>query len=177
MITPVRHAVRFGLLLGLYFVVKYICFMYALSIPLLGVIYLVATLFVPYWAYQSTKNYSHILPNRETISLSVWWAHGTLLYAFATIIVLPTHYYFYTEALPNQLPLVAHELEALYNQAPELRTTFADLYGGAPMEVLQTCGNSYSVGRRLWMDFISNIFWGSLLSLISAILLHRNIKA
>lgn len=173
-ITPLRHAARFGLILGLYFVFKYICFMYSLSIPLLGLIYLVATMLVPFLAYRITRNYRSMLSAETAFPLMVGWAHGTLLYAFASIVVLLAHYYFYAEALPSQLSQIEYTLNTLYGQVPNMHSVLTDLYGGEPIAILKAWVSSYSIPSLLWADLNANLFWGALLSLVNATLLRRS---
>lgn len=171
--TPLRHAARAGLILGLYFVFKYFLLMYTPSMPVLGIIYLFATLAVPFVAYRLTASYRALFPERIGFPISIGWSHGVMLYAFASILVLPSHYYFYTSALPSQIPALEELMQQSYSQSPDMKPLLISLYGGEPIEMLRNWLSSLNVFSRLWSDFGTNVFWGSILSLVNALILRR----
>lgn len=173
-LTPMRHATKMGLYLGLFFIAKYLCVMYTLEYPLLFLVYLVATLAVPFIAYRYTRLYRDSFPERIGFPMLVAWSHGLYLYLFATILVLIPHYIYYSAILPEQIVYIERSFTEAYAQNPKLQELFAPLFGGLSVgEYLRQWLAETSVGRMLWSDFSTNIFFGSILSLINAAILRR----
>ena len=87
-----------GLVMGLYWVVKYIFNMFSPYYPSLIVVYWGMSLLVPYIGYVLTKRYRDDLGG--SISFSQAWRFGVLLYFFAALIVSVMHYIFYRFVAP-----------------------------------------------------------------------------
>lgn len=95
-------AMRFGLVLGGYWVFKYLFFMLGVFIPFLSVIYWGLSLVVPFLAYMLTKRYRDEIGGR--IGFLHAWQFGILLYFFAATVVSLVHFVFYQYvADPNML--------------------------------------------------------------------------
>lgn len=170
--TPLQDAAKAGLSLGLFFVLKYFCMMYALEYPWLIILYMGGTVAVPFVVFGLTRRYRASLPGAMAFPVSVGWSHGVFLYLFASLIVLIPHYMFYTSILPDQLPLLDKHIgvdPTLYKQM------FAPIFGDKmPAEVVRLWLYETTLGEKLWGDFSTNLFWGSLLSLINGFLLRRS---
>ena len=54
-----KGAMTYGLAMGIYWVVKYIFFIFSVSVPSLSLVYWLLTLAVPFIAYYMTKRYRH----------------------------------------------------------------------------------------------------------------------
>ncbi len=80
-----KGAMTYGLAMGIYWVVKYIFFIFSVSVPSLSLVYWLLTLAVPFIAYYMTKRYRHDIGGR--ISFFHAWRFGTMLYFFAALIV------------------------------------------------------------------------------------------
>ena len=52
-----KGAMTYGLAMGIYWVVKYIFFIFSVSVPSLSLVYWLLTLAVPFIAYYMTKRY------------------------------------------------------------------------------------------------------------------------
>lgn len=88
----------YGLVMGIYWVVKYIFNMFSPYYPSLIVVYWGMSLLVPYIGYVLTKRYRDDLGG--SISFSQAWRFGVLLYFFAALIVSVMHYIFYRFVAP-----------------------------------------------------------------------------
>lgn len=169
-----RHAARAGLLLGLYFVLKYFCLMYAFSMPGLILLYIVATLLVPVLAYRLTRQYRALIPAQYGFPMSLAWAHGVQLYAFASLVVLIPHYIFYTSILPDQLPAMEALLKDSMAQDPQMRALVEGmLQGQLPTDIIRSFLSETSTFAKLWNDLGNNLMAGCVLSLINALILRR----
>lgn len=169
-----QHAARAGQLLGLLFVIKYFFMMYSMEVPVLSLFFGIGTIAVPFVAYRLTRSYRDLLPADSPFPLSIAWAHGVFLYLFATLIVLIPHYYFYTSVFPEQIPVLEARMQEALTQAPQNRVFVEQLLGGQTIgEVLRSWLVSTSTFEKLWRDFSTNLFWGSIFSLINALILRR----
>lgn len=88
-----KGAMTYGLAMGIYWVVKYIFFIFSVSVPSLSLVYWLLTLAVPFIAYYMTKRYRHDIGGR--ISFFHAWRFGTMLYFFAALIVSLEYFVFY----------------------------------------------------------------------------------
>lgn len=88
-----KGAMTYGLAMGIYWVAKYIIFIFSTKNPSLNVIYWLLTLAVPFIAYYLTKRYKDDIGGN--ISFFHAWRFGTMLYFFAAIIVSLEHFVFY----------------------------------------------------------------------------------
>ena len=59
-----KGAMTYGLAMGIYWVVKYIFFIFSVSVPSLSLVYWLLTLAVPFIAYYMTKRYRHDIGGR-----------------------------------------------------------------------------------------------------------------
>lgn len=93
-----KGAMTYGLAMGIYWVVKYIFFIFSVSVPSLSLVYWLLTLAVPFIAYYMTKRYRHDIGGR--ISFFHAWRFGTMLYFFAALIVSLEYFVFYQFIAP-----------------------------------------------------------------------------
>ncbi len=171
--SPLRHAASLGIFLGLFFALKYLCFMYSLEYPLLIFPFIVGTLLVPFFAYSLTKVYRELYFQGKAFKFSVAWVHGTWLYLFSTIIMLLPVYIFYTRVLPDALPLLQQSFEEVYALAPQLKEQFFQGFGDDPINVIAKYTSSEYMLDNLLSCLNRNFIAGALLSLINAAILQR----
>lgn len=88
-----KGAMTYGLAMGIYWVIKYIIFIFSTSTPSLNVVYWLMTIAVPFIAYYLTKRYRQDIGG--SISFFHAWRFGTMLYFFAAMIVSLEHFIFY----------------------------------------------------------------------------------
>ena len=94
-----HSAMKYGLALGVFWVIKYIFFILSPSIPMLNAVYLLLTAAVPFVAYYLTKRYRDDDLDGE-ISFFHAWRFGIMLYFFAALIVAVEHFIFYQYIAP-----------------------------------------------------------------------------
>ena len=93
-----KSAMTYGLAMGIYWVIKYLFFIFSNTIPALNIVYLVLTLLVPFIAYYLTKRYKQDIGGK--ISFFHAWRFGTMLYFFAALIVALEHFVFFQFIAP-----------------------------------------------------------------------------
>ncbi|WP_455627853.1 DUF4199 domain-containing protein [Parabacteroides chinchillae] len=158
----VKDAMTYGFIMGIFWVVKYLFFIFSGSASILNYVYILLTLAVPFFAYYLTKRYKEEIGGE--ISFFHAWRFGTMIYFFAALIVSLEHFVFYQFiAPPNFLPNVI-------NQAIDtLKNTNVNT------EVIESVSNiNFSPIHMAIQGIFNNIFYGIVLSIPVAALLCRN---
>ena len=93
-----KSAMTYGLAMGIFWVIKYLFFIFSNTVPALNIIYIVLTLTVPFIAYYLTKRYKQDIGGK--ISFFHAWRFGTMLYFFAALIVALEHFVFFQFIAP-----------------------------------------------------------------------------
>lgn len=172
-LLPSTHAARAGVGLGLYFMLKYTCIMYALEYPMLIFVFILATIAVPFVAYRLTLDYGTRLGQAGVqLNFRLAWSHGTMLYFFASIMLLLPQYLFFTRILPEQIPLLEEMSRQMYEQAPGAKEMLLQIYGAEPADMLRESLQT-PILARLIGSLSNNVLVGALLSLINAAILSR----
>lgn len=173
-ISPIKYASRAGILLGGYFVLKYLALMYWIPNMELALVYFITTLLVPVIAYRLMRTYRQSVAPMGSFRFTQAWSFGTLTFFFASIIVLVPHYIYYTRMLPEQFPLLEETLRSYFSQEPAVYQVYRDLLRGAePIQVIREMMLGLPVSERLISDIANNVFCGAIVSLINAGLLSR----
>lgn len=173
-ISPMQYASRAGIVLGLYFVLKYFALMFSIVYMELALVYFIATLLVPLVAYRLVRGYRQAIVPTGAFSFAQAWSFGTLTFFFASIIVLLPHYIYYSRVLPMQFPILEEQMNSFFAQQPEVYRLYRELLSGAePIEVVRKTLLTGSVFHRLFFDLANNVFWGSIISLVNAVILSR----
>ena len=148
--------------MGIYWVVKYIFFIFSVSVPSLSLVYWLLTLAVPFSAYCMTKRYRHDIGGR--ISFFHAWRFGTMLYFFAALIVSLEYFVFYQFIAPPDF---------VANAIGQLTTALKDSQVSSDM--LDSLSNiSISQIHMAIQGIFNNVFYGIILSIPVAALLCRN---
>lgn len=158
----IKDAMTYGFIMGIFWVVKYLFFIFSGSASILNYVYILLTLAVPFFAYYLTKKYKEEIGGE--ISFFHAWRFGTMIYFFAALIVSLEHFVFYQFiAPPNFLPNVI-------NQAIDtLKNTNVNT------EVIESVSNmNFSPIHMAIQGIFNNIFYGIVLSIPVAALLCRN---
>ncbi len=170
---PSEHASKMGLILGGYMCLAYSCFMFVPTIPILAVFVLTMLLLTPLISYRLGKSYRGLFSQDQPYSFALAWAHGTQMFVCAAIILLIPGYLYYTKVLPEQLPYIELIMEDFYKQDPQAREILTKMYQGDPIEVIGQLTSRDRLWLNLWSMFSSVVFWGSIVSLVNALLLKR----
>lgn len=157
-----RSAMTYGLTMGIYWVIKYIFFIFSFNFPVFSFIYWAFTLTVPFIAYYLTRRYK----NEAGGSLSFFhaWQFGVLLYFFAAVIVSLAHYIFYQYIAPPDL---------LTNSVGQVVDLLKDSQID-PNMIESVSKMNISPIQMAIQGIFNNVFYGVILSIPVAALLCRN---
>ncbi len=154
-------AMSYGFSLGIFWIVKYIFYMFSLRFSYLVVIYWGMSLVVPYLAYLLTKRYRDDLGG--VITFGQAWRFGVLLYLFAAMLVSIMHYVFYRfVAPPDFLSSAVEQTIASLKQMQVDSTVISSIES-----------MNFSPIHMALQGILNNIFYGIILSLPVAALVCR----
>ena len=141
-----KGAMTYGLAMGIYWVVKYIFFIFSVSVPSLSLVYWLLTLAVPF------------------ISFFHAWRFGTMLYFFAALIVSLEYFVFYQFIAPPDF---------VANAIGQLTTVLKDSQVSSEMidSLSKICISPIHMAIQ---GIFNNVFYGIILSIPVAALLCRN---
>lgn len=154
-------AMSYGFSLGIFWIVKYIFYMFSMRFSYLVVIYWGMSLVVPYLAYLLTKRYREDLGG--VISFSQAWRFGVLIYLFAAMLVSVMHYVFYRFVAPTDFLSSAVE-----QTIASLKQMQVDSKVISSIESM-----NFSPIHMALQGILNNIFYGIILSLPVAALVCR----
>ncbi|MCI7286188.1 MAG: DUF4199 domain-containing protein [Parabacteroides sp.] len=154
-------AMSYGFSLGIFWIVKYIFYMFSMRFSYLVVIYWGMSLVVPYLAYLLTKRYREDLGG--VISFSQAWRFGVLIYLFAAMLVSIMHYVFYRFVAPPDFLSSAVE-----QTIASLKQMQVDSKIISSIESM-----NFSPIHMALQGILNNIFYGIILSLPVAALVCR----
>ena len=157
-----KGAMTYGLAMGIYWVVKYIFFIFSVSVPSLSLAYWLLTLAVPFIAYYMTKRYRQDIGGR--ISFFHAWRFGTMLYFFSALIVSLEYFVFYQFIAPPDF---------VANAIGQLTTVLKD--SQVSSEMIDSLSKiRISPIHMAIQGIFNNVFYGIILSIPVAALLCRN---
>ena len=154
-------AMSYGFSLGIFWIVKYIFYMFSMRFSYLVVIYWGMSLVVRYLAYLLTKRYREDLGG--VISFSQAWRFGVLIYLFAAMLVSVMHYVFYRFVAPPDFLSSAVEQTIV-----SLKQMQVDSKVISSIESM-----NFSPIHMALQGILNNIFYGIILSLPVAALVCR----
>ena len=159
-----KGAMTYGLSMGIYWVVKYLFFIFSIGTPSLGLVYWALTLAVPFIAYHMTRRYRTEIGG--TISFGHAWQFGILLYFFAAVILSLEIFVFYRFiAPPDLLPDTIKQLTTLLQDSqvtPEM------------IDSLQKI--DFSPIQMAIQSIFNNVFYGIIFSLPVAALVRGSAR-
>ncbi len=158
-----RSAMYYGLLLGIFWVIKYIFFIWGSSSPLMGAVYWVLTPFTIVIAYAFTRMYKIQIGGK--IGFFHAWQFGILLYFFAALIVSLAHYVFYQYIAPPDF--IATSMDQVIHMMKEM-----DL--NSPMKDAIDQLSTPTPIQMAIQGIFNNVFYGVVFSIPIAALLCRN---
>lgn len=158
-----KSSMAYGLLLGIFWVIKYIFFILGNSMPAMNIIYWILTPLTLIVAYVLTRIYKAQIGER--IGFFHAWQFGVLMYFFGGLIVSLLHYVFYRYiAAPD---LIATSM----NQAISL---MKDLNLNSQMkEMIEQMSTPTPIQMTI-QGIFNNTFYGLILSIPIAALVCRN---
>lgn len=174
--SPARHAAKMGLTLGGYLSLVHMMWMYSPSIPILALPYLVGLLFTPVVAYFLGRRFRDFFPEEAPYPFVIAWSHGVQMFLFAGIILLLPNYFYFTSALPAQIPAIEAMLEQIYRTSPESKALLQQVYGSNPIDFIYAITSRDKLWGNLWSGFSTTVFLGSIISVVNALILRRSAR-
>lgn len=155
-----------GLYLGIYFILKYLLYMY--SVPHVGLIILygITTACVPFVVYYLVKKFRDTIFLGIEFPLRIAWLYGIMLYFFASILSMTIHLYYYVYRFPKVIPIIKdmtqevggklgnNVLSNIVNQSIDIVTSMPPI-------------------QLVFNDFTNNILGGSIVALIIGLILKK----
>ncbi len=158
-----KSAMAYGLAMGIFWVIKYLFFMYGGSGSWMNSFYMGLTFMVPYVAYKQTKQYKKDIGGK--IGFFHAWQFGILVYFFAAMIVSLEHYVFYRYVAPPDF--IANSLNQMVDVLKESQQLSS--------EVKEAMGDIHFTPIQMAIQGIfNNVFYGILFSIPVAALVCRN---
>lgn len=155
-------AMTFGFVMGVFWLVKYLFFIFSFKVPSLNVVYMMLTLAVPFVAYRLTKQYKRIIGGK--IGFFHAWRFGAMVYFFAAVIVSLEHFVFFRYIAPADF--LANSMSQMLDVMKETEVSH---------EVLDALGKtSITPIGMVIQGIFNNTFYGIILSIPVAALLCRN---
>lgn len=170
--TLQEYAMRFGTMMGIFWIIKFSFLPMGFKIPLLQLLFIFMTLFVPILGYIYIRRYRERYCNGELPFLRAL-VFSMYMYFFASLLTAVAHYiYFrfidngyligtYMEQLENMKSTLTGDIEASIDQL---------------IQNLETI-NSMSAFQFTMQLIFQNIFYGILLSIPTALLAMRKKKS
>lgn len=163
-----RYAMLFGTYMGGYWILKFILFPLALTIPLLSFLFIGLTLGVPVMGYYYARMYrNHVCGG--SISFLHAWVFTVFMYMFAALLTAVAHYIYY-RFIDHGFVINTCEME-ISNLArsgiPGIET-----YTDAYKEVLEAARQLSPIDITLQL-ISSNVFCGTLLAFPTALFVMR----
>ncbi|MEG1543677.1 MAG: DUF4199 domain-containing protein [Tannerellaceae bacterium] len=158
-----RSAMTYGFSLGIYWVIKYLFFIFSVSVPALSFVYWLLTLAVPFIAYYLTRRYKQDIGS--SISFFHAWRFGMMIYFFAALIVSLEHFIFYQyiaapDFMANSVGQVVDLLKSS-NVETDVIESISKIAMPSPIHMAI-------------QGIFNNVFYGIVLSIPVAALLCRN---
>lgn len=169
--TLQEHAMYFGTMMGIFWIIKFSFLPMGFKIPLLQLLFIFMTMFVPILGYIYIRKYRERYCGGE-LSFMRGWVFSLYMYFFAALLTAAAHYiYFrfidngylmgtYLEQMENLKSTLTGDLEASVDQLIRNLDIIASM---SPLQL------------TLQLIF-QNIFYGAILSLPTALLAMRRKK-
>lgn len=158
-----KSAMHYGLILGIYWVVKYLFLVFSISVPALSIIYIVCTIAVPFIAYVLTKRYRNDVGG--SISFFHAWRFGTMMYFFAALLVALEHYLYFQFVSPDFFAQAMTQLSGFLKES-QFSTEVVEAVGKVNLSPI----------HMAIQGIFNNIFYGIVLSIPVAAFLCSNNK-
>ena len=167
----IQYSMEGGLWLGLYLILRFFCGVLGVYSPIFDALALVLFVGTPYLLYRIMLAYHR--QNDYISSFSLLWMMGIMLFLFASLITAIPEYIFYQYISPDY---VANAMK----QSVKLIEEWGIMKDNTAVEELRSVAESGAVPSSLQMIFSSiwsNLFFGSILSIIVSPFVLRNKKS
>lgn len=166
-----EHAMRYGTMMGIYWIIKFIFFPLGFRIPLLQLLFVVLTVFVPILGYIYARKFRNE-QCRGTISFFKAYTFTFFMYTFATILASVAHYVYFR--------FIDHGFlfHTYQTQLQQIKEASPATLGMSIDQLLQTFEAIAALSPlQLTFQLVSqNIFYGILMALPTAFLIMKQKK-
>ncbi len=163
-----EHAMRFGTYMGLFWIIKFIFLPLGFKVPLLQLLFLLGTLFVPILGYLYTRRFRNVYCG-GTISFFRAFLFTVCMYIFASMLAAVGHYIYFQ--------YIDHGfLFEMYRQQLEEVKAIAQGDLANSMDQLLIAFNTIASLSPIQLTFqliTQNVFYGVLLALPTGLLTMR----
>ena len=169
--TLQEHAMRFGTMMGIFWIIKFSFLPMGFKIPLLQLLFIFMTLFVPILGYIYIRKYRERYCGGE-LSFLRGWVFSLYMYFFASLLTAAAHY-IYFQFIDN-----GYLAGTYMEQLESLKSTLTGDLEASVDQLIQNLDTIASMSAlQLTMQLIfQNIFYGAILSLPTALLAMRRKK-
>ncbi len=169
--TLQEHAMRFGTLMGIFWILKFILLPLGFKIPFLQLLFIMLTCYVPFLGYKMVKKYRNDFCE-GTVNFSQAYLFLMMMYFFAALLTSAGHFTYF-QFIDNGFITDSY--------LSSLETFKNGVSGGSDASVDQLIEMFNQVAAlspiQLTLQlFIQNIFYGSLLALPTALLAMKRKK-
>jgi hypothetical protein len=163
-----RYAMVFGTYMGIYWIIKFICFPLGFTNPFFSLLFLGLTIAVPFMGYRYARIFRDKACN-GTITFLQSWLFMVFMYMFAALLAAVAHFIYFRfidngfviNSLTQQIDLIPAEMPQFDAYADQIKEAFDIMRTLTPIEIT--------------MQLLSqNFLYCSILSLITAPFVIRN---
>lgn len=169
--TLQEHAMRFGTMMGVYWIIKFIFLPMGFKIPFLHLLFVLLTLFVPVLGYIYTRKYRIRYCGNE-INFFRAFSFTLLMYMFASLLTAVAHYIYFRYFDQGFI------IDTYRTQLDAIRSAGIQGISDTIDQLMQTIDTIAALTPlQLTFQLISqNIFYGSILAILTALLVMKRNK-
>lgn len=169
--TLQEYAMRFGTMMGIYWIIKFVFLPMGFKIPFLHLLFILLTLFVPVLGYIYTRNY-RIKHCGNEITFPRAFSFTLFMYMFASLLTAAAHYIYFRYFDQGFI------FDTYRTQLESVRSVGIQGMSDAIDQLVQTIDAIAALTPlQLTVQLISqNIFYCSILALLTALLVMRRNK-
>ncbi|MDO5570672.1 MAG: DUF4199 domain-containing protein [Bacteroidales bacterium] len=164
----IHYAMENGLILALYFLIKFAFTYFSLPYPALNIIALILSFGIPFVLYWMVRKFRDN-ENESKITFGEGWSLSLLIMAFASLPEALAMYFFYQYIDPQYIATIVNQssklLDTMQQSDPsQYITQFSDMFKNNDIP---------SSAQMAVQGIFNNIFFGSILSLIVAFFVKK----
>lgn len=164
-----QYAMRFGIILGLFWIIKFTLLPMGLTNPFLELLFIVLTILVPYITWRFTRMYRDNV-YKGSISFLKAWQFCLLTYFFASLLTALAHFIYFQYIDNGYIVNTYRETLQSFSAVPEMSGLVSQ------MNLALDAMSQISARDMVLQLFIQNIFCGNIIAIITALFVSINSK-
>lgn len=169
--TLQEHAMYFGTMMGIFWIIKFSFLPMGFKIPLLQLLFIFMTMFVPILGYIYIRKYRERYCGGE-LSFMRGWVFSLYMYFFAALLTAAAHYVYF-RFIDNGYLAMSY-ISTIEEIKESSSTNSQDIYIRW-INILEELSSMSTLQLSMYL-FYTNIFYGAILSLPTALLAMRRKK-